>query len=133
MVSAKKGVLKSRTGAVAAILDEYAPVLLNGDIFSQTVRTSTCELLTNGVKCQPSTTYRVKLRAMYSRMNSCKSASLSATTSHVNERYLNTPEKNARMENMKKRVHAAESEVQISFRRQQRNGGKLLITLYTLI
>ena len=47
----KKGVLKTRDGGVAASLDNYAPVLLNGSLYAQTVRTTSCELLVSGVKC----------------------------------------------------------------------------------
>ena len=102
MVSAKKGVLKSSTGAASAILDDYAPIVLNGEYFTETVRTSGCELILNDVKCQSCKAYRATLRVMYSRWSSRDSSTISKTTSRVIERYLNTPEKKAKMENMKK-------------------------------
>ena len=112
MVSSKKGVLKSCSGSTAAILDSFAPVQLNGEHFSETVRTSACELLVHESKCPSCKSYRAVLRAMYSRYNSRDSSKITETTSHTNERYLNTPEKKNKMEKMKKRVRMAESEVQ---------------------
>ena len=98
MVSSKKGVLKSCSGSTAAILDSFAPVQLNGEHFSETVRTSACELLVHESKCPSCKSYRAVLRAMYSRYNSRDSSRITETTSHTNERYLNTPEKKNRQE-----------------------------------
>lgn len=47
MVTSKKGILKSRDGSAKAKLDDYAPVL-NGEVFTQTIRTVKCELLLDG-------------------------------------------------------------------------------------
>lgn len=42
---------------------------------------------------------------------------ISETTSHANDRYMNTPEKKAKLSNMKKRAQSAEPEVQMLKRR----------------
>ena len=101
---------KSHTGTTAAVL--YAPVVLNGDLFSQTVCTTGCELLVHDVKCPSCKSYRATLQVMYSQWHSRDNTQLSDTTSHMNERYLNTPEMKAKMENMKRQAQAAEGEVQ---------------------
>ena len=111
MARAKKGLFKSRTNTATAILDNYAPVVLNGEPFTEKIRTVACELLVQGVKCSSCKSYRATLRKIYSRWSSCEPSSFTETTSHVNERYLNTTEKKAKMMKMKKRVHSAESEI----------------------
>ena len=111
MAHAKKGLFKSRTNTATALLDNYAPVVLNGEPFTETIRTVACEMLVQGVKCSSCKSYRATLRKIYSRWSSREPSSFTETTSHVNERYLNTPEKKAKMMKMKKRVHSAESEI----------------------
>ena len=51
MAVARKGTFTSHDGATVASLDHYAPVSLNGESFARTVRTTSCELLVHGVKC----------------------------------------------------------------------------------
>ena len=63
--SARKGVLKSYDGSVAASLDDYAPVVLNGITYMQTIRTTSCEWLVHGVKCASCQKYRSTLRSAY--------------------------------------------------------------------
>ena len=112
MVVAKKGVLKSCDGNVAAALDDYAPVMLDGCLYEKTIRHSTCEvLIQNGGKCTSCKNYRAVLRKIYSQWSSRQSDQISHTTSNTNERYMNTPEKRAKLDKMKKRVLVAENEV----------------------
>ena len=111
MISAKKGVLRSHTGAASAILDEYAPVILNGEMFAQTVRSATCAMVVHDVKCKSCKNYRATLRALYSRWTSRGHSFTTDTTSHVNERYMTSPEMMEKMKGMKKRIHTAESEL----------------------
>ena len=65
--SARKGVLKSYDGSVAASLDDYAPVVLYGITYMQTIRTTSCEWLVHGVKCASCQKYRSTLRSAYNR------------------------------------------------------------------
>ena len=65
MVTARKGVLKTKDGQMASFVDDYASVSLNGETFSQTVQTAECELLVRSVKCQCCKSYRGYLRKSY--------------------------------------------------------------------
>ena len=111
MAIARKGTFTSHDGATVASLDHYAPVSLNGESFAQTVRTTSCELLVHGVKCDSCKTYRAMLRTRYNRWCHRRSEQISETTSHANERYMKTPEKKAKLGKMKARTHAAEQEI----------------------
>ena len=111
MATSRKGVFKSQDGSATATLDNYAPVKLNGEIFAQTVRTVACEMLVAEAKCVSCATYRATLRKLYSRWSVPRADEISDPSSHANERYLNTPEKKAKLDKMKKRAQAAEREV----------------------
>ena len=101
MVVAKKGrKIFSRDGKVAAYVDD--------DTCTSTVRTADCQLISPAIKCQSCQTYRENLRAMYNRWRKCQEFDGSDTSSHKNDRYLNTPEKKARLDGLRKRVHAEE-------------------------
>ena len=67
----RRGKFIGKDGSVSAFLDQYAPVCTNGEVFSKTIRTSSCELLVRG-------------------------QDVSSSSSHTNVRYLNTPEKVAK-------------------------------------
>ena len=51
MLNAKHGKLQSSGRGCSAYLDSYASIQLNGDTHSQTVRSSSCEMLSKGPKC----------------------------------------------------------------------------------
>lgn len=110
MVTAKKGKIFSSDGKVAASIDQYAPVTLNGEYCQVTVRTGSCELISNSQKCSSCKSYRDTLRAMYNRWRKRCMCEMSDSSSHSNERYLNTPEKKAKMTKLKERAHAAEKQ-----------------------
>ena len=107
----KKGVLRSRNGDVTASLNNHAPVLLNGVSYTETVRTTSCELLVHGIKCCSCLNFRPTLRSSYNRSLSRQSGTIADIRSHVNIRYMLTPEKAMRMKKMKKRTENAELEV----------------------
>lgn len=50
-----------------AFLDTSTSVVLNGEMYSQTVRSSSCELLTHVTKCSSCVAYRDPLRVLYNR------------------------------------------------------------------
>ena len=106
MVLAKKGKIISPDGKVAAYIDNYA-VELNGERYTNTVHTSNCELLCSSLKCSPCKAYRANLRAIYNRWSK-RSSDGSDTSSHTNDRYLNTPQKKAKINALRNRMHAAE-------------------------
>ena len=114
MLKAKKGKILTSDGKVSAKVDDYSSVYLNGVTYPVTVRTSTCELLTTYPKCSSCKCYRSNLRAMYSAWSRRRSLDeVSDTSSHSNERYMNTPEKKAKMNRLKDRTRAAEKQVKV--------------------
>lgn len=112
MITAKKGKIISSDGKVAANIDQYAPVTLNGEHYRVTVRTGSCELVSKSEKCASCKCYRDTLRAMYNRWCKRCTRDLSDTSSHSNERYLSTPEKKAKMCKLKERARTAEKQVE---------------------
>ena len=107
----KNGVLRSQNGDVMALQDNHAPVLLNGVSYTDTVRTTSCELLFQGIKCCSCLNFRPTLRSSYNRSLSHQSGTIADIRSHINIRYMLTPEKAMRMKKMKKRTENAELEV----------------------
>ena len=57
MAEAKKGTLKSATGSVAAYVDSSAPVVINGQSYIKTLRSSSCHLLCSTSKCSVCVSY----------------------------------------------------------------------------
>ena len=116
MILAKKGRITSNNGKVVAYVDN-AHVELNGDVNTQTIRTSNCELISHSVKCSSCTKYRPTLRSMYHRWNKCQTQNVGAaassgkTSKFTNERYMNTPEKRAKIDSLRKRAYTAEQRV----------------------
>ena len=106
MLSSMKGKLTSRHGDdIIASLDSYAPVMLNGEVYAQTVRN------TNSAICRHCVQYRDTLRKSFHRWQKKMSTSPSrrtATSSCTNFALLNTPEKLQRYRKLKKRSLATE-------------------------
>ena len=67
MLETRKGEIKAADGTQSAYLDRCLSVSLNGETYSDTVRSSSCELMTNGQKCPACVQYRSTLRALYGR------------------------------------------------------------------
>ena len=62
MLSSMKGKLTSRHGdGIVTSLDSYAPVVLNGEVCTQTVRNKSCEIIVNSAKCGHCVQYRDSL------------------------------------------------------------------------
>lgn len=116
MLLSKKGKVMSRDGKdVVASIDSSVPVNLNGDIYTHTVRRSTCEILTSDVKCEQCVIFRDTLRKSFHRWKkgteSLSRHQCTASTSHTNLHYLNTPEKQRRYQKLKVRSDTAERKV----------------------
>lgn len=116
MVISKKGKLTSINGKqVVATIDSAASVQLNGDSYAQTVRYKSCQILTNNTKCAQYVQYRDTLRksTSFHRWNKINTSPRrnTASTSHTNLRYLNTPEKQQRYRKLKVRSDTAERKV----------------------
>ena len=112
MLSSMKGKLTSRHGdGIVASLDSYAPVVLNGEVCTQTVRNKSCEIIVNSAKCGHCVQYRDSLRKSFHRWQKRKIISPSrrtATSSCTNFALLNTPEKLQRYRKLKTRSLATE-------------------------
>ena len=103
MVAAKKGKIVAPDGKVAVYVDDYTS--------TKTVHTADCELICPSTKCESCKTYRANLRSIYNRWSKQRGFDGSDTSSHTNDRYLNTPEKKAKIDGLRKRVHIEEEEV----------------------
>lgn len=112
MVLSKKGKIISPNGSITTYVDDCI-TKVDGKIFMNTVRTSECELLCTSIKCVSCKAYRTNLRVMHNRWDKqSKNASSGInTTSHINDRYLNTPQKKAKIDALRNRVHIAEEEI----------------------
>ena len=116
MADSQKGQFKDSHGRVTVQVDDDFLVRLNGTIYHRTVRTSTCSILCKGEKCDSCKTYRPKLRAMHSRW----SKQSRSPKKFVNNRYLNTPQKQKslqgfRQEPMQLKVSSASSKSEYQF------------------
>ena len=100
MVAAKKAKIVSPDGKVAAYVDD--------DSNAKTVRTADCELICPSEKCESCKAYRANVRSIYNRWSKQCGFDVSDTSSHTNDRYLNTPEKKAKIDGLRKRGHNAE-------------------------
>ena len=109
-VTSRKGKLLNKTGDVTATIDEFV-VSLNGEVYERTVRTASCELLIHGQKCVSCSMYRRTLRVLHDRWSKRDSHDLSSSSSHANNRYLNTPEKLTKLGKMRRPIKNAESEI----------------------
>ena len=110
----KKGKLTSINGKqVVATIDSAAPVQLNSDLYTQTVRCKSCEILTD-TKCAWCVQYRGTSRKSFhhrkKKINTSPRRN-AASTSHTNLRYLNSPEKQKRYRKLKVRSDTAERKV----------------------
>ena len=92
MVAAKKGKIISPDRKITAYVDD--------DTGTKTVRTADCELICLSTKCESCKVYRANLRTMYNRWSKQRNIDGSDTSSHTNDRYLNTPEKKAKFDGL---------------------------------
>ena len=114
MAEDRKGKLMSSNGSVAAYVDKAASVELNGQTFGATLRSTKCQLLTSASKCSVCVAYRDSVRSMYHQWlkSSRKQSLCGSTSSHVNDKWLRTPERREKVQKLKKRVRSAENSVQ---------------------
>ena len=98
----------------SAFVDNFFPVEIDGQVYSRTVRSAKCEFLVDAVRCESCKHYRANLRALSSRQNKqtlCTPTKRTSTSSHVNFRYLNTPEKAKRFLNCSTEARVAKQKV----------------------
>ena len=103
LIKARKGQIKRADGTVSAYLDTAIPVYFDEEAHSETVRSTSCELLVTcnkfKLRCQGCIEYRRNLRALHGKWQCSPSRKIkrAATDSHANYRYLDTPEKKERL------------------------------------
>ena len=110
MAKVKKGTLLSKNGKeVHAALDSTAAVYLNGVTYTETIRSTSCQLLVYGSKCTSCVAYHNTLRSIYNQWKRKKAAT--TYKGHTNTRFLNSPQKKQRISEWKSRAKAAEKKV----------------------
>jgi hypothetical protein len=107
LVAGKKGKIVSSNGKIACYVDKI-PVVVDGQMYPQTVRTTNCEVICTNHKCSSCKKYRATLRSIYHRW-SRRSESSGSSSSFGNDRYLNTLEKKKKMSKWRKRAQFAET------------------------
>ena len=89
----------------------YMPVMLNGEMYTQTVRNKSCEIIINSAKCGHCVQYRDSLRKFFHRWQKKKKTSPSrgtSTSSCTKFALLNTPEKIQHYKKLRTRSLATE-------------------------
>jgi len=87
MVKSRNGHLLNSSGQVAAYLEGGYQISHNNNTFTETVRSSTCLIVTEKNRCEHCTQYRDTIRSIYYRWSKQQHESLAVnTSSHVNER-----------------------------------------------
>lgn len=100
--------------SVVAVLDCAGEVCISGQHYSETVRASTCELLTTSPRCGQCVAYRNTLRSLHHKFMKHQTVSPSHHTnvnSHTNYRYLSTPQKQRRMKVLKQTLDSAKQKI----------------------
>ena len=100
MANSRKGTFTSIYGDVTAYVNRNGAIQHNGQTYSETIRSSKCHLLIYSTKCPDCVAYRNTLRSMHHRWLKHQNESPSKTTSthsHVNERWLNTPQRRKKL------------------------------------
>ena len=108
MLNAKR---RSSSGESSPYLDSYASVQLNECTYSQTVRSPSCEMLSQGPKCPSCVEYRSVLRSAHNRWSKTTRRSPSkftSTSSRTPFTHLRTPEKRRRYSLLRARAIATE-------------------------
>ena len=111
LADSRKGKFQSANQSTVAFTDAYFPVRLNGEVYSHTIRTTACELLVHGSKCDTCKQYRSTLCSLHSRKVSQPKSDSTAVSSHINFRYLRTSERRKRMTRLKAAVDSKTAEV----------------------
>ena len=106
MAQAKKGKFKTKRGVVRASLKTGAFTVNDEAIFSGTIRTSSCEIITKSGRCKSCNAYRKNLRMAHSRWTKKGSPQKCA-----NDRCLNTPQRVKKLNTLRSRVCVAKKEV----------------------
>lgn len=105
----RKGKFLSHHGNLIAFLDESFCVDVEGQQYSCTIRHCNCEILTQHQICLPCKNFRNTLRAL-----ACKKTDHTSTITslYANNRFLRTPQKNARLILLRKAIKLKTKQLQ---------------------
>ena len=112
LCNARKGQFVGKNGEIVAIKDDYCPVVVNGGICNETIRTSKCEMVVTNERCSKCKHHRSALRSMHTRFIKHDSEKCSQASSHTNYRYLKTPERKKRMSRLKSQLDESKRAVE---------------------
>ena len=115
LADSHKGKFQSITNSIVAFTDTTYPVFLNGEVYPRTIRTTACEILVHGPKCEACKKYRSSLRSLHSQwvhQLKTNSENHTAVSSHTNYRYLRTPQRKERMSKLRAEVKTKRNEVE---------------------
>ena len=109
MANEKKGRLLNSSAEIAAYIDREHTIYYSGESYSETVRTSNCQLLTDKHRCSNCVRYRDTIRCMYHRwIKQQDEPKVVNTHSHANERWLNTTEMKQKTKQLKSQLRTTQ-------------------------
>ena len=112
LAKGKKGRFLSPQGELVAYEDGGFTVDMNGKRYMRTIRTSHCDILIHGDKCESCSQFKPTLRAMHSCWLK-KPQSPRTPNKFANNRYLNTPDKLKKLKLLQARAAFLQREVHL--------------------
>ena len=109
MAKERKGVFRSVDATVRATLDSSYPVTFEDHIYESSIRTTECQVLTDSLVCSSCKAFRPVLRSMYSRWLRSSNKE-NVESKFTNNRYLHSPQKDAKLKKLQERAVVAEKE-----------------------
>ncbi len=96
-----KGVFRNRSGEVRAQIDSSLPVLMKGEVYQSTIRTTDCAFVADSPLCDKCKEYGPVLRSTYSRWLGKSTDEISKFT---NNRFLTSPQKKTKLKQLQETV-----------------------------
>ncbi len=107
---------KTKTNTASRI-DDYAAVFVDGTVFNKTVRHTSCQMICDSRKCSGCVSYRDNLRSMYSQSKKRSKVDPNNVVSHINDRYLTSPQKKTKISALKQVALSQERKLTVLQRR----------------
>ena len=100
---------RSVDATVRATLDSSYPVTFEDHIYESSIRTTECQVLTDSLVCFSCKAFRPVLHSMYSRWLRSSNKE-NVESKFTNNRYLHSPQKDAKLKKLQERAVVAEKE-----------------------
>lgn len=110
MASIRKWDFRGKDGKLRALVDASHPVVMKGEVYPSTIRTTECALLSDSPLCSQCRDYGPVLRSTYSRWLGTSSDEVSKFT---NNRYLTSPQKGAKLKQLQYKVSSVQKEKKV--------------------